>query len=306
MYDSVIQQCKMALDQVRNKAYFRALEKIITPESVVLDVGAGLGVLGLMAAQLGARKVYLVEPEPVLKVAKKIAEDNGLVSRVEFIQDKIQNVELAEKVDVIISVFTSNFLLGENLLPALYFARDNFLKPGGVLLPDSGDMWLTPVCAPKLYHQQVGIAAEHQMGLKVDAVKKHLVNQPLKVRHINKDHYLSAPKLLKRADFNEESVIDCHESLEFEVSGSRACHGFVGWLEIDLLGETVSSAPHAEPVHWSPLFFSCDQPISLSENEKLKITVHKTPKPFWNWQFDAGGKIQRLSGLHARLPNVTP
>ena len=51
----------MALDEVRNRAYAQALRRVITPESVVLDLGAGLGTLGLLAAKLGARRVYLVE-----------------------------------------------------------------------------------------------------------------------------------------------------------------------------------------------------------------------------------------------------
>ena len=34
----------MVFDARRNQAYFRALEKVITPETMVMDLGAGLGV----------------------------------------------------------------------------------------------------------------------------------------------------------------------------------------------------------------------------------------------------------------------
>jgi hypothetical protein len=44
----------MIFDGVRNGAYARALAKVITPNTTVMDLGAGLGVHGLMAAKLGA------------------------------------------------------------------------------------------------------------------------------------------------------------------------------------------------------------------------------------------------------------
>ena len=42
-------------DQVRNEAFFAALKAVIVPgKSVVADIGAGTGLLGLMASKLGA------------------------------------------------------------------------------------------------------------------------------------------------------------------------------------------------------------------------------------------------------------
>ena len=99
-------QRSMAFDRTRNAAYAAAIRKHVTPESVVLDLGAGLGVLGLIAAAAGARKVYLVEPESVIHGAREVAARNGFGDRVVAIQGRIEDVELPEKVDIITSVFT--------------------------------------------------------------------------------------------------------------------------------------------------------------------------------------------------------
>src|SRR4029079_14501434 len=105
----------MALDAGRNEAYARALAAAITPDSVVLDLGAGTGVHGLMAARLGARRVYLVEPEDIIALAEENVRANGLQDVVRCIQGRIEDVTLPEPVDVIVSVLTGNFLIPEPL-----------------------------------------------------------------------------------------------------------------------------------------------------------------------------------------------
>src|SRR5262249_31006612 len=129
-YLTVASHRSMALDARRNAAYHAALERVIGPDSVVLDLGAGTGVHGLMAARLGARRVYLVEPEDIISVAEEIVRANGLESVVQCIQGRIEDVQLPETVDVIVSVLTGNFLLTEDLLPSLIHARKRWLRPG--------------------------------------------------------------------------------------------------------------------------------------------------------------------------------
>ena len=85
----------MALDPVRNDAYAAALARVVTPDSVVLDLGAGTGVLGLMAARLGARHVYLVEPSDVLCVAEEIVAANSLQDRVTCLRGRLEDRSFA-------------------------------------------------------------------------------------------------------------------------------------------------------------------------------------------------------------------
>ena len=300
-YNSVENQLPMALDGIRNQAYLNALEKIITPESVVLDLGAGLGTLGLLAAKLGAKHVHFVEPEAVIKLIPKIAKDNNLTDRITCYRGKIEDVTLPEKVDVIISVFTGNFLLEEGLLPSLYYARDKYLKPGGVLLPSAGEMWLAPVSHAPYYQRQVDRTSKPHHGLNISALNQYPRNTVARSHGLNKDHYLSEPVCLKRIDFMSSSISHANDSVDALITKKAHCHGFVGWFNMNLNSQILSTAPHAARTHWSSLFFPCETPMDVREADSLTISVKKKPGISWTWSFKLRGTTQRLSELRTWL-----
>lgn len=60
------------------------LEKVITPDSTVFDVGTGSGILAIAAAMLGAKSVKAVDIDAVaVRVAKENVADNGLSEQIE-------------------------------------------------------------------------------------------------------------------------------------------------------------------------------------------------------------------------------
>ena len=127
----------MLSDDVRMDAYHRAIvdNADCFAGKVVLDVGAGSGILSIWAAKAGAKKVYAVEYTSMAKHARMLMKHNGLDSVVEVIQSSVEDLVLPEKVDVIISEWMGMVLLRESMLDSLIRARDKFLKPGGTLWP---------------------------------------------------------------------------------------------------------------------------------------------------------------------------
>jgi len=141
-YDSLRIHEMMLSDGVRTAAYQSAIEANARPGDVVLDVGTGSGILALFAARAGARKVYAIEPTGIIELAKRIAQRNGLASRIEFIQARVEEVDLPEKADCIVSEWLGVFALQENMLPSIASARDRLLKPGGKILPETVRLFL--------------------------------------------------------------------------------------------------------------------------------------------------------------------
>ena len=166
----------MVFDEIRNKFYSDAIKALVTQDSVVMDLGAGLGLHGLIAARTGAKKVYLVEPERVILAAAKVAKENNLSEKIECFQTKIEGLELPQPVDVIISVFTGNFLLQEDLLPSLFYARDKHLAKKGRLIPDQAKMFVQPISSAKLFNEKIGRWAEHSQDFNFSVLQMHAAN----------------------------------------------------------------------------------------------------------------------------------
>lgn len=65
---------------------------------------------------------------------------------VQIIHNTIENVPLEEigKVDVIVSEWMGFYLLHEGMLDSVIYARDTFLKPGGLIFPEFATLYTVP------------------------------------------------------------------------------------------------------------------------------------------------------------------
>jgi protein arginine N-methyltransferase 1 len=114
-------------------------------DKVVLDIGAGTGVLSMFAAKAGAKQVYAVEFAEIALFAKEIVKANKLDDKITVIKGKLEEIELPSKVDIIISEWMGYFLLYESMLDSVLYARDKYLNPGGKILPDIFTMHLAAI-----------------------------------------------------------------------------------------------------------------------------------------------------------------
>ena len=268
----------MALDAGRNEAYARALAAAITADSVVLDLGAGTGVHGLMAARLGARRVYLVEPEDIIALAEENVRANGLQDVVRCIQGRIEDVTLPEPVDVIVSVLTGNFLLTEDLLPVLFHARDRFLRPGGHLIPGAATMEVVPVTAAALHELEIASWSRPQHGVDLGAARPYAANTLFyRTEGFEALTELADPVLVNSIDFYKSQYEPLNSTVECIVTRPGICHGWLGWFSAKLGDTWFSTSPRAPRSHWSLAFLPLDPPMPLELGERVGFQLARAP-----------------------------
>ncbi|VEL12150.1 unnamed protein product [Protopolystoma xenopodis] len=119
----------MMQDYIRTSTYQRAIlaNSIVDfRDKVVLDVGAGSGILSFFAVQAGARRVYAVEASSMARHCSVLVQANKMAGRIVVINGKIEEIELPEPVDVIISEPMGYMLYNERMLESYVHARKFF------------------------------------------------------------------------------------------------------------------------------------------------------------------------------------
>ena len=134
---------EMLLDSERVMSYKNALKNVVTPDSVVVDPGTGTGLLALLAAEAGARKVYAIELDDQMYT---IAHKNFLLSthrtKIELIRGDARNIVLPESVDIVVCEMLHSWLVEEAQAPVMLNMR-RFLCDGGVMIPSHVENYAT-------------------------------------------------------------------------------------------------------------------------------------------------------------------
>ncbi len=147
----------MIQDKVRTSTYaqFLLTNQTLFQDAVVLDVGCGTGILSLFAARGGAKRVYAVDASDIAERAKEIVKTNGFDDIITVMRGKVEELEIPEKVDVIVSEWMGYALLYESMLDSVLDARDRFLKPGGVMAPSQCKMMFALCDASEILKDRV-------------------------------------------------------------------------------------------------------------------------------------------------------
>jgi predicted RNA methylase len=132
-YNSTDSYRPMMADERRNEFYKEILKQV--KGKTVLDIGAGIGALSLMALKAGASHVYAVEFN---SSSFKFLEDlkaGEKLDKLTVINSTSWDLQLPEKVDFIVHEIFGAFLLDELCLITIDEVKKH-LKPEGKLLPE--------------------------------------------------------------------------------------------------------------------------------------------------------------------------
>jgi len=262
-------------DKVRNDAFFRALKAVIEPgKSVVADIGAGTGLLGLMASKLGAKDVFLFETAEVAGVAAQVLKANKAKSchlipchSTEF-RDKLA-------VDVIVSETLGNYALEENIIATLADARRRLLKPGGHIIPAGITQYVAPVTAPRIDNE---LRAWQRVGHGIDlAPAQAMTLNNAYVRQLAPDELLDngqSSVAWDAIDLQRETRSKRKGEAEWRLTKPSTIYGFATWWTAELVpGVSLSTGPRAPRTHWEQLYFPLLKPIEAKSREVVGVEL---------------------------------
>jgi len=290
-YSQLPNQQNMLKDSVRTGTYNQAItmNTMDFTDKVVMDLGAGTGILSFFAAQAGARKVYAIEASDMAKNARTLVEANDLSDRIEVVQEKLENLELPEKVDVIVSEPMGILLIHERMMEMYALARRRWLKPGGKMFPSRGRIFFAPFSDNGLYSNYLNetrfwkndsfhdIDLSSLAGTSLD----HYVSRPL-VGPVDPVVLVAEPSALEIDFTSIEPEQYNYFEIDFNFTATSTCllHGLAGWFDVHFEGTNylghLCTAPSSTATHWYQLRFLFQQPVAINIGQTFSGIVKMT------------------------------
>ncbi|KAK2452076.1 putative protein arginine N-methyltransferase [Trifolium repens] len=275
---------EMLKDTVRTKTYQNVIyqNRFLFKDKVVLDVGAGTGILSLFCAKAGAAHVYAVECSQMADRAKEIVVANGYSNVITVLKGKIEELELPiPKVDIIISEWMGYFLLFENMLNSVLYARDKWLVDDGVILPDIASLHITAI-EDKDYKEDKIEFWNNVYGFDMSCIKKQALMEPL-VDTVDQNQIATNSQLLKTMDISKMSAGDCSFTAPFKLVAVRDdfIHALVAYFDVSftkchkLMG--FSTGPKSRSTHWKQTVLYLEDVLTICEGETIVGSMTVAP-----------------------------
>lgn len=296
-------------DEVTQKKFLQAIQEVVKPGDVVLDLGTGTGIHAVFACRAGAKRVYAVEATTVIKLARLAARHHLCDDKIKFIPGFSHQARLPEKADVIMT-----YMGFSGTMRNLISGRRRFLKKGGRLVPCAVEFTFVPVEDPLLYRERVDFWSDSRMGLNFDFIRPFIANCSHSV-FLEKKSFLAAPKPLTAIDLTGAVPDYLNWTVRFVIERPAAFHGLGGWYSYKL-SDKVTLSPEP-PISlnrklWQHIFLPLEAPVRVKKGEKVHVELglcfgKSVPHGMlWNWDVRLGRRHFRQSSLKSMLlsPNL--
>lgn len=193
---------------------------------------------------------------------------------VTLIKGKVEEVVLPEKVDIIISEWMGYCLFYESMLNSVIVARDKWLKPDGIILPDKATLLLCAIEDADYKDDKIAFW-DNVYGFNMSCIKQMAIQEPLVDTVDNNQVMTSAAKLIT-VDIHTVKIEDMDFKIPFRLVAQRDdyCHAFVAYFDIEFSKchkkVFFSTGPHAQYTHWKQTVFYLEDVLSMKKGEEIR------------------------------------
>jgi SAM-dependent methyltransferase len=302
---------EMLADRVRTEAYQHAIEKNrkYFEGKTVLDIGCGTGILSMFAARAGAKLVVGIDMSEMAFKAMDNVKENGLQDVITIVHGKVEDLgDRGESVDekrpnhsdgsadklkllqpgsfdVILSEWMGYALVFECMLETVLKARDVWLKPNGLVLPNIAEVYVQGMGDVEEWNKTIGYWKD-VYGFKMNTMTA-LVLPEAHVFVVNKDSVCGARYLLHTYDIcsvkpEDLDIVSRPFTLTLKPTDTTLT-GLCISFDCDFAAENVlehsvklPTGPECTPTHWKQTVLYLPEPIVLDSQGETEHRVEGT------------------------------
>ena len=265
-------------DGHRLGAYARAIAETVRPGDTVLDLGAGTGILGLLACRAGAAKVYALEVTSLVGLTRAVAQANGFADRIHHIKEFSTHAVLPERVDVVVCDQIGRFGFDAGVIEYFDDVRRRLLVPGGRLVPSALELWVAPVDCPEA-HAHVEFWRTEPGAFDMSPARTHAVNTGYP-RHLLPGELVGAPAVAGRIDLTRDAARPFRLDAVLVVARPGTLHGIGGWFSATLSPSvTMTNSPlAADRINRRNVFLPIDRPVDVTPDDEVRVALQLRPE----------------------------
>jgi protein arginine N-methyltransferase 1 len=283
----------MIADPHRTGAYVRALRKMVTPATVVLDLGSGFGFFAVLAARLGARHAYAIDPNDAIALGPALARANGVADRVSFIHGDARRANLPERANLLVEDVRGVLPLSAGRIALLRDARERLLTSDARVVARRDRIWAAPARHPPSVQRSVDTTGADTHGIDLRGLRRHVVDEARRGKS-TADDLLLPGALVGTLDLETVTDPRFEGTAHWKPDAELVADGFVLWFDAELAeGEAFSTRPGpAQAVHGS-LYLPLREPLTVPSRSDLSLRFcgHPTsPDYTWTWECAVAGE----------------
>ena len=282
----VLAYANIFADQVRVRAYEQAIRATVRPGAVVVDLGAGPGIFALMACRAGAARVYAIETDPIIGVARELARANGYADRIVFIEAASRTVDAREAADVLVADVRGVLPLFADGLVTMIDARDRFLRPGGAIVPGRDVLWASLVEAPRTWRLGFETWDGEPYGIDLKAVRAVATHELWRMAP-GDGRLLTPPQRWAVLDYRSLATPGVGATLDFSVAERGTAHGIMLWFETELsAGVSFSTGPDGPPLVYGRALLPWPEATACEPGTRVHVDLradYVVDRYVWTW-----------------------
>ena len=265
----------MLNDKGRMDAYIKALKRTVNSNSVVLDIGTGTGIFSILACHFGARKVYAVEPDDIIGLAREMAVASGVADRTTFIQDLSTRIDLPEKATILVTDIRGSLPIYTHALESIIDARNRHLVPGGHIIPAQDIIWVALAAAPELYKKYTCPWSKNFDNAINMNIALHKIKNNIWVTRKSEIQLVTNPEQWALLDYYTIEQPDISCSLTWKIEQPDTVHGIKAWFSTILVDDIGYADTPGESEHvYGGQFFPFYEPLNLNPGEIINVNLN--------------------------------